>query len=159
MDERNVTPGSGAGPANTPPFDRAVREPGMPEEQSSIARAPAPTEPGAATPGFGRTTPRGPGMKGQPSPGSGPFDRAAERLEEAGETLHQKAGRYADRVGEGVERPLHRTADSLEDAADNLRGMDLEDVREIIETRVREHPVQSLVLALALGWVAGKILR
>jgi hypothetical protein len=155
MDTRDTTTGGGAGPANTPPFDRSIREPmGPGDEHSAIAPAPSVHDPALHRPGDsipGAAAGSGPGRARKPDP----LDRAADRLDEVGETMHRGAGRITD----GMEEPIHRAAEKVEDVADTLRGMDLEDIRDLVEDRVRDHPIQSLVLALALGWLAGKILR
>ena len=44
-------------------------------------------------------------------------------------------------------------------AADYLRGSDADDLRRDVETRVREKPLQSVLVAVAAGWLVGKIVR
>lgn len=88
--------------------------------------------------------------------------RAAERLEDAADRIEAALGGAA--TGEdGVRGRAGEMAGTLTDRMDSvasyLRTNDAHDLRADIETRVREHPLQTLVIGLAAGWVTGKILR
>ena len=99
------------------------------------------------------------------------IDRAAERVkQEAGNAAQAAKGKtdYAeervDHATEAGARTAHRLADkaadwrqrggaaayTMRDRADNL----MEDAREC----VREKPVQSVAIALAAGWLVGRLL-
>ena len=83
------------------------------------------------------------------------IELAAERLEElAGDRLGDASGPLA-RAGEIAQGVVGR----MDTAADYLRTNDVDDVRRGLERRVRERPLQSILIAVAAGWVAGKILR
>lgn len=89
--------------------------------------------------------------------------RAAERLEDAADRIEAALGGAA---GPGEDRPRGRTGemagtltDRMDSVASYLRANDAHDLRADIETRVRERPIQTLVIGLAAGWVTGKILR
>ena len=55
--------------------------------------------------------------------------------------------------------PVTSTMGGLEGAADYLRGTDLDGVRTDLRSRVRSRPVQTLGIALCVGWITGRILR
>ena len=94
-------------------------------------------------------------------------ERVAQRMREAGERL----GSAAERLGELADERLtdgpleragrvaHSVAGSLDSVAGYLREGDVETVRRDVERRVRERPLQSLLLGVAAGWLVGKILR
>ena len=80
---------------------------------------------------------------------------AAERLDElADERLADAPGPLA-RAGE-VARGV---ADRMDSVAEYLRNNEVEDVRRGLERRVREKPFQSILVAVAAGWLVGKVLR
>jgi ElaB/YqjD/DUF883 family membrane-anchored ribosome-binding protein len=89
------------------------------------------------------------------------LDRAAEGIGGAARTLHQTADRHLS--GGGVRgtagRLAHGVADAGENAASYLRETDAEDLTRSLEYQVRENPLQTLALAVAAGWLVGKILR
>ncbi|HKZ09251.1 MAG TPA: hypothetical protein VJL61_00935 [Rhodanobacteraceae bacterium] len=81
-------------------------------------------------------------------------DKAADRIEEG---LHHAANvgaqgshRVADKAGEWHDR----SAELASEARDRA-GQAIENLRE----RVHEKPVQSIAIALALGWLVGRLLR
>ena len=80
---------------------------------------------------------------------------AAERLEEIADERLGGLGGPGERAG----RAVHRVAGSIDSMAGYLREGDLETVRRDLERRVRERPLQSLLLGVAGGWLLGKILR
>lgn len=89
-------------------------------------------------------------------------DRAANRLEGAANRLdemadRQTAGATGARAKAG--EMAHRTADTLESTARYLRTNDLRELQHDLERMTREKPVQTLLVAVAAGWVLGKILR
>lgn len=86
--------------------------------------------------------------------------QAAERLGSAAERIEEIADeRLTDGPLERAGRLAHSVAGSMDSVAGYLREGDVERVRRDLERRVRERPLQSLLLGVAAGWVAGKILR
>lgn len=92
-------------------------------------------------------------------------DRA---MHAAGSGLESAAG-AADRIGDWVERrdgamgqragsAAHQVADSLEDAATYLRTQDLGAMRSDLEMQVDRHPIRSVLIAAAAGFLLGKLL-
>ncbi len=55
--------------------------------------------------------------------------------------------------------PVRSTIGGLEGAADYLRNTDLEGIQKDLRRRVRARPIQTLGIALCVGWVTGRILR
>ena len=86
----------------------------------------------------------------------------ADQLEAAAERLDELAGeRLAD--GEG---PLGRAgevargvAERMDSMAEYLRSNEVDDVRRDVQRQVREKPLQSILVAVAAGWLVGKVLR
>ena len=80
---------------------------------------------------------------------------AAERLDElADERLGDAPGPLA-RAGE-VARGV---ADRMDSVAEYLRNNEVDDVRHGLERQVSEKPLQSILVAVAAGWLVGKVLR
>lgn len=82
------------------------------------------------------------------------FDAAADRVESglhrATDASARGVERAADKAGEWRERGAalaSRARERADDALDNVRDF------------VREKPVQSVAIALAAGWVLGRLLR
>jgi hypothetical protein len=89
------------------------------------------------------------------------FGRVADRLEETAERLERLAD---DRLqGPGARARAGEVAQSaagwIDDLADYLRASDADRLRADLERQVSDKPVQTLLLAVAAGWVAGKIMR
>jgi ElaB/YqjD/DUF883 family membrane-anchored ribosome-binding protein len=82
---------------------------------------------------------------------------AADKLQAAAETLHQKA----DRSGQSTEVTAlgHRAADWLERSADYVNEMEPRRLKSDIETQVRRNPGRSLLIAGIVGLALGGILR
>ena len=90
------------------------------------------------------------------------MQQAADRLETAAERLDRLAEERID--GESGARTkagdlAHSAADTMESVARYLRDNDAQGLRSDLERQVREKPVQTLLVGVAAGWVAGKILR
>lgn len=85
-------------------------------------------------------------------------ERLADSLDESAHRIHRLAALRGgpDAVNFG---PVTSTVGRLEGAAEYLRNTDLEGVRTDLRRRVRSRPVQTLGIALCVGWVAGRILR
>lgn len=84
----------------------------------------------------------------------GKVDTAADRIEKglhhAADAGAHGAHRVADKASEWRDRSVELASgarDRANQAAENLRE------------RVREKPVQSVAIALALGWLVGRLLR
>ncbi|MBO0861087.1 MAG: hypothetical protein J2P21_21905 [Chloracidobacterium sp.] len=82
---------------------------------------------------------------------------AADKLQAAAETLHQKA----DRSGQSTEVTAlgHRAADWLERSADYVSEMEPQRLKSDIESQVRRNPGRSLLIAGIVGLALGGILR
>jgi ElaB/YqjD/DUF883 family membrane-anchored ribosome-binding protein len=82
---------------------------------------------------------------------------AADKLQAAAETLHQKA----DRSGQSTQVTAlgHRAADWLERSADYVNEMEPQRLKSDIESQVRRNPGRSLLIAGIVGLALGGILR
>ncbi|HEU0179542.1 MAG TPA: hypothetical protein VFV58_35360 [Blastocatellia bacterium] len=82
---------------------------------------------------------------------------AADKLQAAAQTLHQKA----DRSGQPTEISAlgHRTADWLERSADYVSEMEPQRLKSDIESQVRRNPGRSLLIAGIVGLALGGLLR
>lgn len=93
------------------------------------------------------------------------MDRAASRLENAARRMDEMADRQtAGAAGRGgmqanAGKFAHGAADRMEEVAGYLRENDVRAVQRDLERQVRERPLQTLLIGVAAGWVAGKILR
>jgi hypothetical protein len=127
----------------------------MPPKDDSAQR------PGATRPGASRPVDRA------------LLGRAEERINDALQDTADRIQAAADRLGHfagqrfsGTEGAMgragdlaHSLADSLERAAEQVRISDLDVVRTTIEQRGRAHPLQTLLVGVAAGWLVGKIVR
>lgn len=104
------------------------------------------------------------------------IDNAAERVKQgtshaaqgARDTVDAATGSAEARIDQAVDasaRAAHRTADRAADwrergasAVDNVRDR-VGDMFDAARGFVREKPVESVALALAAGWVIGRLLR
>jgi ElaB/YqjD/DUF883 family membrane-anchored ribosome-binding protein len=82
---------------------------------------------------------------------AGTMDSAADSLEQVAE---QRAG-----SNERLERAGHRVASGMHTGASYVRNADLERVRLDLERSVRQHPVRTLGILFATGFVIGRLLR
>ncbi|HEX5082054.1 MAG TPA: hypothetical protein VFY40_08410 [Blastocatellia bacterium] len=82
---------------------------------------------------------------------------AADKLQAAAQTLHQKA----DRSGQQAEVSAlgHRAADWLERSADYVNEMEPQRLKSDIESQVRRNPGRSLLIAGIVGLALGGLLR
>jgi ElaB/YqjD/DUF883 family membrane-anchored ribosome-binding protein len=89
-------------------------------------------------------------------------NRAADSLEDTARRLDDVADRHMDGSG-GVRAQAgsltHGAADSLESVSRYLRSHDVDELRGDLERQVRTRPLQTLLIGVAAGWLAGKILR
>lgn len=83
------------------------------------------------------------------------IDDVAERIDRLADERIGEAGGARGRAGEMA----HSAADTLESVARYLRENDAHELRSDLERQVRARPVQTLMVGVAAGWVAGKILR
>jgi hypothetical protein len=87
-------------------------------------------------------------------------------LEAAADRLEDTAGRI-DSAGQGRESDAadreggmtHSVAGLMESTAEFLRTNDVDSLRSELRRRMRERPLQTLMIGVAAGWVMGKILR
>jgi ElaB/YqjD/DUF883 family membrane-anchored ribosome-binding protein len=82
------------------------------------------------------------------------LETAASRIDELADERLGGAGVRA-RAGDVA----HGVADSMESFASYLRDNDMESLQADLQRQVRQRPLQTLGIAVAAGWVAGKILR
>lgn len=140
--------GTSAGTANTPDFGGTT----------TATATETLNEEGTGEQGGGGTS----GVRGQVEERANRLmDRAAEGLESAASRL----GDMADRQGGGtgpmgrVGDVAHRAADTMESTARYLRDNDVSALQGDLERMTREKPLQMLLVAVAAGWVLGKVLR
>jgi ElaB/YqjD/DUF883 family membrane-anchored ribosome-binding protein len=81
---------------------------------------------------------------------SGVMDTAADQIRERGESLPG---------GERTTEMASMAADKVESTSAYIRDHDVEDMMSDLETLVRKHPTQSLVVAAAAGFLVGRMLR
>mgnify|MGYP001553013538 CR=1 FL=1 len=92
------------------------------------------------------------------------FNTAADRVEHGVHTATDASARAAVRASEKAAELRERGREAMQDARD--RGRELaEDARDragdafdAMRDFVRERPAQSLVIALALGWLLGRLI-
>lgn len=83
---------------------------------------------------------------------------AADGLEGAARGLHNKADSIAG-GGERVSKVTHEVADKVDNASRYIRDNDAKDMLADLESMVRAHPTRSLLVVLAVGYLAGRALR
>lgn len=141
-------PGSaGAGPANTPTFGSSGDSPAGGGNADTTEQLKA------------RAASIGAKVEDRVDEG---MQRAAAGLEDAAKRLHSKAGFDApgsDDARAKAGRAAHSTADTMESVARYLRDNDTAGLQRDLERQVRDNPLQTLLVAVAAGWVVGKILR
>lgn len=90
------------------------------------------------------------------------LEAAADRLDDTADRIDRMAqGRTAEESGAaartgGVARSV---AGLMESTAEFLRTNDVESLRDELRRRMRERPLQTLMIGVAAGWAMGKILR
>jgi len=82
---------------------------------------------------------------------------AAEQMDNAAATLHQKADTLPG--GPRVTGAAHAAAAKLAEAASYVRNHNVRDAVADVDRTVRRYPGQALVAALCLGFLAGRLLR
>lgn len=123
--------------------------------EPSAAFAPAPGTTGTASDG-GAAPVRPPATPEQRVRGvaSMQLDGAADAVRRMGRRAHEQGGPL------GRAEPLaHRVGDGLQSAAAYVRDHDVDSMRDDIEGSVRESPVRSLAIAVAAGFVLGRLIR
>jgi hypothetical protein len=83
------------------------------------------------------------------------IDNAAQRLDDLANRQTQGATGPKARAGEMA----HTAADTMETVANYLRSNDVQGLRRDMERQLNERPLQTLLVAVAAGWLVGKILR
>jgi ElaB/YqjD/DUF883 family membrane-anchored ribosome-binding protein len=82
---------------------------------------------------------------------------AADKLESAASLLHDKADNLPS--GQPVAHLAHAAAEKMQATADYVRQHDVRDMMDDLKALVRKHPAQSLVAAVAAGFLIGLALR
>ena len=88
--------------------------------------------------------------------------QAADGLESAAQRLDSAIdGRMGNATGRMAQAGQlgHSFADTMESVAGYLRNNDVDGLRRDLERQMRERPLQTLLVGVAAGWLAGKILR
>ena len=87
---------------------------------------------------------------------------AANRIDDA---AHRLDG-FADERTEGASGRMaqagdvaHDVADTMESVARYLCDSDVRGLKSDLERQIREKPLQMLLIGVASGWIAGKLLR
>jgi hypothetical protein len=87
---------------------------------------------------------------------------AANRIEDAAHRLDS----FADERTEGASGRMaqagdvaHDVANTMESVAQYLRDSDIRGLKSDLEGQIREKPLQMLLIGVASGWLAGKLLR
>ncbi len=78
-------------------------------------------------------------------------------LDRAATTLHEKAANMPG--GPQAVNAAHRVADGMETAASYLREHDFADMRDDVVNVCRKYPVQTLISAVAVGFLLGRAVR
>jgi ElaB/YqjD/DUF883 family membrane-anchored ribosome-binding protein len=84
-------------------------------------------------------------------------ERTAAGLESVGASLHEKASTLPG--GEKVSSMAHTAADKLEATAGFVRRHKAREVATGVDRFLKRHPGQSLIAAVVLGFLAGRIFR
>lgn len=88
----------------------------------------------------------------------------ADKLEQGAEKLRHKASTTTvTEVGADTERKARKAGDKvasgMENTADWLRNADMDSMKSGLENQVRSNPGRTLLVALGLGYVVGRIFR
>jgi hypothetical protein len=88
----------------------------------------------------------------------------ADKLEQGAEKLRHKASTTtATEVGADTERKARKASDKvasgMENTADWLRNADKDSMKSGFENQVRSNPGRTLLVALGLGYVVGRLFR
>jgi hypothetical protein len=84
-------------------------------------------------------------------------DNVVGGLDRAASTIHEKAGSLPG--GQKAANAANRLADGMESTASYLRDHDLKDMGNSVAGICRKYPVQSLLSAVAIGFLMGRALR
>ncbi len=82
---------------------------------------------------------------------AGGLENAANRIDHLADERLAGSGRAQDAA--------HRAAETAQNTGRYLRDHDVRDVQGDLERITRERPMQTVLTALAVGWVLGKIIR
>ncbi|HEX3721344.1 MAG TPA: hypothetical protein VHV31_01050 [Nitrolancea sp.] len=81
----------------------------------------------------------------------------ADRLGDVADTVRQKQDQLPG--GETTQRMAATAADKMDQASDYLQRHDMGDIANDLQQFARAHPTESLVAAVALGFLFGRALR
>lgn len=142
-----------AGPSGAPDRETPPRAADSPEQATHASE-------GGDRDAAGRVPPRSPRAERAAAFRS----EVADRLAQGAERLRRRAAAL-DVEGPGAERrgqlkqAGHRVADGLESTADWVRRADARTVRADLEEQVRTRPGRTLLIALGVGYLLGRVLR
>lgn len=77
-----------------------------------------------------------------------------ERMQDAAQTIRERAP-MSGRVGEAADR----TADTLERAGSYLQHQNVNDMKSDLESLIRRHPMESLLIGLGIGYLLARSTR
>ncbi|GEM_PF-1205316 len=87
-------------------------------------------------------------------------DRADSTMTSTGEQMESMAQRLRERAPQGqAGTAAYRAADALDRGGDYLRHSNPDTVRGDLETTIRRHPVESLLVGAGVGFLLGKAFR
>ena len=84
-------------------------------------------------------------------------DNAASGLDRAASTPHEKAEDIPG--GADVTQITHTIADGMETVARYVREADFDEIKESVLETCRKYPAQTLIGALAVGFLVGRAIR
>jgi ElaB/YqjD/DUF883 family membrane-anchored ribosome-binding protein len=87
------------------------------------------------------------------------FQNVADQLEDLADRLDSVAGLGEARGAAQLATAARRASTVLGDSALYFRTKDVKEMRGDLEEQVRSKPVKTLAMAVAAGWLVGKIVR
>jgi hypothetical protein len=88
------------------------------------------------------------------------LEAAADRLDDTADRIDRMTRGRADTAVAGRTGGVtHSVAGLMESTAEFLRTNDVESLRDELRRRMRERPLQTLMIGVVAGWAMGKILR
>jgi ElaB/YqjD/DUF883 family membrane-anchored ribosome-binding protein len=98
----------------------------------------------------------------RPDAGSSAFDKAAvigERVVDKAADVRDEAAKFATDTSARVQEAGRRAGDAVHATADYFRDQDFAHMVDDVKDYTRTHPVQALVGAAALGFLAAVLIR
>jgi ElaB/YqjD/DUF883 family membrane-anchored ribosome-binding protein len=89
------------------------------------------------------------------------MDRAREKIETLGASARESLEDWKDSAGDAAHRASRYVQDRLEDADDrivDMTGRPLASWTADVKRHIRQHPLQSALIAIGVGYVLGKLI-